>query len=185
MVILTDNTKKISVRVRHIHKIRKQCILSTIQMIETKLNDLEEPIRKKQKHELEEVNDKSRCTEIRDLEKVFDILQSWVNFATIDKVNVIGINHDNISVTAPTIMVQLKLVGLMHFVNHSDEAGAWSHGQCMDIVEFFDQLIEFESHHKTKTILKDLTQMNKIRDLFHYAALNDGYVLCCRCNLGL
>ena len=71
------------------------------------------------------------------------------------------------------------MVGLMHFVNCSDCEGAWTYGQCIDILDFFNVMIDFKNNQGSEKEEWDFTHMKELRDIYKYAVEHKGYVIRC------
>lgn len=115
------------------------------------------------------------------LNDIIKTLTSWVEcpqlrmdpFAT-------PVNYRSISGDVSTAMHRWKMTGLMHFVNCSDCEGVWTHGQCIDIHEFFQVVIPFKKAiHNSKDTenVYALEHMGTLDSVFEYAVKNNGWVI--------
>lgn len=114
--------------------------------------------------------------------RAIKLLQSWITFQNI-RISLFPtpINYESISENVTEDMVRWKLAGLLHFVNCSDCEGAWTYGQCIDILDFFNAMIAFKKKdtYDSEREKWEFDHMVALRDVYQYAIDNKGYVIRC------
>ena len=103
------------------------------------------------------------------------LLKGWIKPGE-PKPNMVWIKYNSIPPLCPDTLIQFGLSGVYWFVNHSDCDGAWSFGQCADIVMFFYQIFDGSIHVGDKYYKeKDIKEMLRI---FEDAVERHSYVEC-------
>ena len=111
--------------------------------------------------------------------RTINILQNWIQFPSTHISLSQSVNYRNISGDVTEDMVRWKLAGLLHFVDCSDCEGAWTYGQCIDILDFFNVMIDFKSSQGLEDKNWDFKHMKELRDIYKYAVEHKGYVIRC------
>ena len=177
---IADNTFSISERVGSysgVHLLRRNYIEMTLNYLKSQTDPSHNPSLTQRKSsesdDREKENNSDDDDEINSVEmsakRVICILHGWITVS--------GVNYKNMGGHLTEDMVKWKLAGLMHFVNCSDCEGVWSNGQCLDILEFFNMMIEFRKMKKLNE--EETNHMEALRDVYKYAVDHKGFVVRC------
>ena len=192
-----------------VHRLRRYYIELAIEYLKSQTNSIENLTPKKEKRlqdsftqdvktenttmckekEKEKDSDETKGYDSEDEEynsvelstaRAINILQNWIQFpSTHISLLSQSVNYRNISGDVTEDMIRWKMVGLMHFVNCSDCEGAWTYGQCIDILDFFNVMIDFKNNQGSEKEEWDFTHMKELRDIYKYAVEHKGYVIRC------
>jgi hypothetical protein len=192
---IADNTNKVSEKVgsySRVHELRRYYIELAIEYLKSQKNPVKSSLPKNENNSndsqpKDDEDDEDDGNEDYDsvemsTARVIKILQHWITFPFIHfSLLPQTVNYRNISGDVTEDMIRWRMTGLMHFVNCSDSDGAWTYGQCIDILDFFNAIIDFKKGDTRDSEQEkwNFDHMIALRDVYTYAVENKGYVIRC------